>query len=321
MKNFSALIIIGPTASGKTGLAHALCDSWRGSGNVCEVVNLDAFQFYKGLDIGTAKPGRSEIEHYNYHCVDILKPEDRIDAQEYASKAHAACEDIANRGGLPICVGGSGLYLRAFLHGLDELPKGDEGIRAFLRKRAEQIGWPALHRWLQAIDPARAQELHPNDSVRVERALELFFLTGKPPSESYRRTNLLQEQESLFNAFVVHVNAPDVLLRSRIEARTPAMLAAGWVKEVEDLYKTYGDALSDLQSMKAIGYRDILTYLKTPGETQDVLAINIAISTWQYARRQRTWNAKEVKHSDFVNGDNVTLLLEQVRRWWDVRTS
>jgi tRNA dimethylallyltransferase len=317
VKSFSAVIVIGPTASGKTALAHSLCDAWRATGCVSELVNLDAFQFYKGLDIGTAKPKAHEILDYNYHLVDVLNPENRMDAQEYARRAEAACEDIAGRGGLPVCVGGSGLYLRAFLHGLDELPEADDGIRNVLRIKAKKIGWPGMHRWLQALDPARAQELHPNDSVRIERAIEIFFLTGKPPSETYKRSAVLQEQQCRFHAYVIHVDAPDSVLRSRIEARTPIMLQEGWVGEVEKLYKLYGESLSSFQSMKAIGYRDILEYLKGSSGSEKALETNIAVRTWQYARRQRTWNAKELKHASFVVGDSVETLLESVRRWHD----
>ncbi len=317
MNSFPAVIVIGPTASGKTALAHSLCDAWRATGRVSELVNLDAFQFYRGLDIGTAKPKPHDILRYNYHLVDVLKPDDRMDAQEYARRARAACEDIAMRDGLPICVGGSGLYLRAFLHGLDDLPQADEGLRSFLRLKAQKRGWPGMHRWLQALDPARARELHPNDSVRIERAIEIFFLTGKPPSESYRRSGNLQDQECLFPAHVIHVDATDALLRERIEARTPTMLQEGWIEEVEKLCTVYGESLLSFQSMKAIGYRDVVDYLKAPPENRTALAVKIALRTWQYARRQRTWNAKEVKHAAFAVGDSTEGVFEGVLRWWN----
>jgi tRNA dimethylallyltransferase len=318
MRPSAAVIVIGPTASGKSALAHKLCDHFRTKGFLASaLVNLDAFQFYRGLDIGTAKPTREEIEKYDYHCVDILNPEDRIDAQEYARLAGVACENILGQGGVPVCVGGSGLYLRAFLHGLDKLPEADEGLRHFLRLRAKKTGWPDMHRWLQAIDAARAMEIHPNDSVRIERALEIFFLTGKPPSESYRKSAVLQKQPCLFNAFVVHVDAPDAVLRSRIEARTPVMLAAGWVSEVTRLFKQYGDSLSSFQSMKAIGYREILSHLQRPTETEEILGVNIAVKTWQYAKRQRTWNAKEVSHANYVAGESTESLTSALESWWN----
>lgn len=315
MMSFRAVVVIGPTASGKTAIAHRICESVREKSRVCELVNLDAFQFYRGLSIGTAKPSQREIDEYCYHCVDILNPEDRFDAQEYARQAHAACEDIAARGGVPVCVGGSGLYLRAFLHGLDELPEADAGLRNFIRMRAKKEGWAGLHRWLQAIDAERAQEIHPNDSVRIERALEIFFLTGKPPSQAYKRTGALREQNSLFPAFVIHVDAPDAVLRARIESRTSQMLRTGWQEEVEGIVKKYGPNCESFQSMKAIGYRDIVAHMQRPSETIQSLETNIAVRTWQYARRQRTWNAKEVRDAGYAAGDAFEPLWDQVWQW------
>jgi tRNA dimethylallyltransferase len=314
-KPFRAIIVIGPTASGKTALAHGLADAWRRLDVGSELVNLDAFQFYRGLSVGTAKPTVDEITKYKYHCVDILEVPDRIDAAEYARRASMACTEICAQGGVPVCVGGSGLYLRAFLHGLDELPQEDEGIRLFLRRRAGEIGWPALHGWLEALDPDRAKELHPNDGVRIERAIEIFFLTGKKPSDSYKRASPLREQDMLFDAFVVHVDVPDAMLRERIELRTKQMLDLGWVDEVRLLKERFGDALSSFQCMKAIGYRNVLDCVNGGSELA-ALASVVSIKTWQYARRQRTWNAKEVRHAGFEAGGDLSCVFEAAKRWW-----
>ncbi len=312
---FRAIVVIGATASGKTALAHGIADAWRALGVSAELVNLDAFQFYRGLSVGTAKPSPAEIIRYLYHCVDILDADERIDAADYARRAHAACADIVLRGGIPICVGGSGLYLRAFLHGLDALPREDAGIRLFLRRRAAEIGWPALHGWLQVLDPERAKELHPNDGVRIERAIEIFFLTGKRVSESYKRSSALREQDMLFNAFVVHVDSKDAALRERINCRVREMLGAGWIDEVRVLAERYGSGLDSLQCMKAIGYRDVLKYLQISGDFEG-LGAAIATQTWQYARRQRTWNAKEVRHAGYENISDLNLIVEASKRWW-----
>lgn len=310
-----AIVVIGATASGKTALAHGIADAWRELGVDTELVNLDAFQFYRGLSVGTAKPSSAEVIRYKYHCVDIIDAHERMDAADYARRAHAACDDICLRGALPICVGGSGLYLRAFLHGLDELPREDIGIRQFLRRRASEIGWPALHGWLDALDPERAKVLHPNDGVRIERAIEIFFLTGKKASDSYRRNSVLRDQDMLVNAFVVHVDAKDGDLRERIGSRVKTMVDSGWIEEVRALAERYGESLESLQCMKAIGYRDVLKCLRESGDFEK-LVTEIATQTWHYARRQRTWNAKEIRHAGYGNIADLSLIIEASRRWW-----
>lgn len=319
--DFSALVIIGSTASGKTSLAHALSDELALLGQGTELVNLDAFQFYRDLTVGTAKPDPAEIERYRYHCVEFLEPDESFDAQAYAEKAWRACEDIAARGNLAICVGGSGLYLRAFLHGLDAMPARNDKVRAFLRGAAEEWGWPHLHGWLLRVDPVRGKELHPNDGVRIERALEVFLVTGQPQSEQHTRKSDLGEQPTCFRAFVVRADWPDAELRRRIEERTAVLLERGWIAEVRALRARFpGPELSTFQSMKAIGYLDILAELDanprlSDGELAARLRPLIATRTWQYARRQRVWNAKETCDAQHSQGSSLAELVARVRAW------
>lgn len=298
-REFRAVVVIGPTASGKTSFAHATADWLAANGQPCILVNLDAFQFYRGVTAGTAKPSREEQLRYSYEGVDILEAHERFDAQSFASFASKACLAAWAKGNLPVCVGGSGLYLRAFLHGLDELPGRDEALRTFLRTCAAAWGWPALHAWLTVIDPNRASKLHPNDKTRIERALELYLLTGKQVSELYTQSEGLSEQKRLFDAFVVQVDASDEKLQAAIGTRTQLLLEAGWAQEVRGLLDIHGDALKGFQSMQAIGYPEVLEWVGSDGGAQEgktlglSLAQKIATLTWQYARRQRTWNAKE----------------------------
>lgn len=319
---FSAVVVIGPTGSGKTAIAHSICDFMRRAGVLSELVNLDAFQFYRGCSVGTAKPSSQEITEYNYHCVDILTVDGSMDAQTYAQLAWNSCATLHNRGGLPLCVGGSGLYLRAFLHGLDEAPPRHEPTRNYLRAFAAERGWPHLHQVLQKADPIRAAELHPNDGVRIERALEMLFLTGVPMSSLRQRTDVLREQSTCFRSFVVRTDLPDNELRTRIVARTEAMLGDGWIAEVRGLREQFGAAaLEGFQSFRAIGYRPLLDAIERDSSASDEAVAaqvreQIVTQTWQYARRQRVWNAKERCDALVDPRGGMEQLQDEIVRWW-----
>lgn len=288
------VLILGPTASGKTNLAHQIFQGLSQHKIGCELVNLDAFQIYKGLDAGTAKPSKEELKYYSYHGIDLCSVTENLDANTFASRMHAVCHEIKERGNLPICVGGSGLYLRAFLHGLDDLPTRNDGIRAHIQNQADIHGWPWCHHWLSQVDPERANELHPNDKTRIERALEIFLITGIPASKQRSKTQSLGEQNTLIDCWVIQLR-PDVdVLKKRIEQRVPILFSQGWIEEVETLYQQYSDRLSSFHAMKAIGYADVLSYLKNGKSiSKEELQNQISTKTWQYAKRQLTWNAKE----------------------------
>jgi tRNA dimethylallyltransferase len=317
---FRALIVVGPTASGKTALAHGIADGLRARGVSTELVNLDAFQIYRGVSAGTAKPSAEEVNRYRYHCIDFAEPDARLDAQMFARLAHEACGAIFGRGAVPIAVGGSGLYLRAFLHGLDPLPEKNDFVRDFLRSSAARWGWNHLHRWLELVDPVRATELHPNDGVRIERALEIALITGERPSAQRTRTGEPGRQTSLFDAFVIQVDADDATLRERITRRLPVLMGLGWESEVRDLMGRFGTQLPELQSMKAIGYREVLEAVSRGEETVNWadVAGRIATLTWQYARRQRVWNAKERCDLSFSHERDLTEeATATVLGWWN----
>ena len=328
-----AVVVIGPTASGKTALAHSLCDRFRAQHQPCELVNLDAFQFYKGVTAGTAKPTPAEQAHYCYHGIGMLEPDARFDAQSYAVWAHRTCGEIISRGAVPLCVGGSGLYLRAFLHGLDPLPGKDDAVRAFLRLCASTWGNARLHKWLSAVDFVRAQELHVNDKTRVERALELYLLTGKPPSFLRSKTSVLLEQNSLLSCYLIHVDKNDDKLRKDIRDRVPHLFALNFLDEVNTLRNLLNSSEQESwQSLQAIGYPEVAAFLETFGLEQALalaasqapafaeLKQQIATRTWQYVRRQRTWNKKEKCDARFETGtDSMEVVFERASAFWNER--
>lgn len=324
--NFKCLLILGATASGKTALAHAIADNFRLQGKECELVNLDAFQIYKELNIGTAKPTKEEITKYHYHGIDICTLEENLDANTFARITWEACSNIYAKKHIPICVGGSGLYLRAFLHGLDNLPNRDEKIRTQIQNTALEHGWPYCHAWLAKVDPVRAQELHPNDKTRIERALEIFLVTGKPQSAMRSRENTLKDQQTLFPCYVIHCKRPSSELKERIHMRVKQLFNQGWLEEVVQLHKKYGERLSEFHSMQAIGYKQILSaltgdnnskMLAYPNCLDEELIQKITTLTWQYAKKQLTWVAKEkidieINSLDVLNQENTLKLFEHM---------
>ncbi|MEY2988861.1 MAG: hypothetical protein RJB13_2382 [Pseudomonadota bacterium] len=323
-----ALFVVGPTASGKSAFAHTLVERQRELGCAFELVNIDAFQFYRGVSIGTAKPSPEELQKYKYHGVDILDVTETIDAARYAEFVWTTCQEVNARGAVPICVGGSGLYLRAALHGLDALPPRNDSLREMFRASAVAWGWPELHRWLSALAPIRAAELHPNDKTRIERALEIAFQLpeGVTLDSILSKSARLSEQTSVGDAFLIHVDCSDEVLKERIYKRLHNMFEQGWVAEVESLQARFGQSFTSTQSFRAIGYPAIWSWLQEFGNCSEASGSNfkvtkkaevdllkvIATQTWQYVRRQRTWNAKEQKDwlvdSTYWNGTTLQFI-------------
>jgi len=311
MRKFEkAVFVVGATATGKTALAHLLAERLEAQGQTCELVNIDAFQFYRGVTAGTAKPSPAERVRFRYHGIDILDPLETMDAVRYAEFVWQKCREIAARSHLPVCVGGSGLYLRSVLHGLDPLPPRNDELRKMFRSAAEAWGWPELHRWLTALDSERAAQLHPNDKTRIERALEIIFQLpeGVSTQSLFTKSEKLSEQQRLGETFVIHVDCEDSILKSRISGRIEEMFSHGWVEEVVALQAQFAELILNSQALKAIGYREIWAWLSafetsaaplpdSLGELRRAsahdLTERVATLTWQYVRRQRTWNAKE----------------------------
>ncbi len=273
------IVIAGPTASGKTAAAVTLAERLGG-----ELVGADSVQVYRGFDIGSAKPTREELRGIAHHLLDVVDPDEEVDAKRYAALADAAIADVRARGRVPIVVGGTGLWIRALLRGLVEVPPVDRDVRARLEAEADRIGAPSLHVRLAAVDPRAAAAIHPNDRLRIVRALEVFEQTGIPMGELRHAHALGAPRYSAYFA----VLDPGEALTARIEARLDAMLAAGWLDEVRELRRRFGD----VRPLGSVGYRELVDHLEHGTPFEETRGA-IRKSTRIYARRQRTWFAGE----------------------------
>ena len=274
-----AYCLLGPTCSGKSRLALALAEQLP-----IEIVSVDSAQVYRGMDIGTAKPSPAERAKVRHHLVDVLDPHERYSAGRFRSDAIQAVEDIFARERVPLLVGGTMLYYRALVAGLDELPAADAGVRKQIDLEAAQIGWPALHAELARIDPQAAGRIQPGDSQRIQRALEVWRLSGKPISSW--QTATAAPLPFALKAFAI-VPPDRALLHRRIADRFDAILKAGLVDELESLRQRY--ALSaDLPSMRCVGYRQAWAHLEGEYSLGEMRERAIA-ATRQLAKRQMTW--------------------------------
>ncbi len=275
----SVIAIAGPTASGKTAAALAVAARWP-----VEIVSVDSALVYRGMDVGTAKPGRAEREQVPHHLIDILDPAQAYSAARFAADAQRLISDIRARGRMPLLVGGTMLYLKALVDGLDPLPAADAAVRAALDERALREGWPALHAELQRVDPATAARLAPSDAQRIQRALEVWQLSGQPLSSHYRDAAQRGALESLT---IISLEPQDRAgLHARIAQRFDAMLAHGFVDEVIAL-RARGDLSPQMPSMRCVGYRQAWEALDA-GDPAPLRERSIA-ATRQLAKRQLTW--------------------------------
>lgn len=293
----NTIIILGPTGVGKTNFAHRFADELRNQGKEVAFLSLDPFQTYQGWNIGTAKPTPKEQEEYSYKNIDLFDASQTLDAAKFAK----ICDDLRTQylddRKTIICVGGSGLYTRAFLHGLDNSPTRDEKIRSEIRQKADQNGWKWCHQWLQSLDSKRASQIHENDKTRIERALEICLLSQRNPSKINSKDAVLKAQKLRFPCSIIFVTCPKDQLKQQIFQRVTTMFEHGWIAEVEEIYEKFGEKCRDFSAMKAIGYLDILDYLLSENSSRKEQLINkIQTKTWQYAKRQMTWFAKEKKH-------------------------
>lgn len=275
-----AIFLMGPTASGKTGVALHLAEHFP-----VQLINVDSAQIYRGMDIGTAKPDLETRERYPHYLMDILDPVDRYSAARFRDDALHEMHRITRTGDVPLLVGGTGLYFRALERGLAEMPAADADIRAEIDAQAERDGWPALHAELARVDPESAARISPNDPQRVQRALEVYRLTGEPLSVLWQRA---QETDFPYRVLKVALAPRDrTALHHRIENRFHAMMAAGLLEEVRSL-KARGDLDKNQPSMRSVGYRQLWEHLD--GECPLDEAVRRAIvASRRYAKRQMTW--------------------------------
>jgi tRNA dimethylallyltransferase len=275
---------MGATATGKTALACALADRFP-----LGLVSVDSALVYRGLDIGAAKPDAKTLARYPHRLVDIRDPSEPYSAAEFRADALDAMDEIASAGRVPLLVGGTGLYFRALATGLSDLPEADPDLRARLAAEAERAGWPAMHAKLRALDAPAAERIRPGDAQRIQRALEIIELTGRPLSAQTGGVPSRPPWRILKLALVPQDRAA---LHARIAARFDAMLAAGFLDEVRKL-RARGDLDADLPALRAVGYRQAWLHLEAEIDAPTFRERSI-FATRQLAKRQITWLRSEL---------------------------
>jgi tRNA dimethylallyltransferase len=276
--------LAGPTAAGKTATALAIADR-----HAVEIISVDSALVYRGMDIGTAKPSAEELSVAPHHLIDIRDPLQAYSAAEFVHDASALIRDIAARGKLPLLVGGTMLYFKALKEGLDDMPAADAAIRKALEQEAATVGWPAMHAELARVDPLTAARLATGDSQRVQRALEVYRITGKPLSHFHAAKAKSAALETNPSGSVLLSLEPidRSWLHARIAERFDAMLANGFVDEVRTL-RSRGDLYPDLPAMRCVGYRQAWEALDGAWPMEDLRDKGI-FATRQLAKRQITW--------------------------------
>lgn len=279
-----AILLMGPTASGKTELALGLAEALP-----CEIISVDSALVYRGLDIGTAKPDPEELARAPHRLIDICDPAEAYSAARFRADALGAMAEITAAGRIPLLVGGTMLYFRALQHGLSPLPDADPAVRRRLEIEGTARGWSAMHHRLAQVDPEAAARIHPNDPQRIQRALEVYEITGRPLSELQAASG----GEGLAYRTVKLARAPAdrAVLHRRIEGRFRRMLELGFEDEVRALLGR-GDLSPAMPSLRAVGYRQMVGYLLGEYDRDEMIRRGIA-ATRQLAKRQFTWLRRE----------------------------
>jgi tRNA dimethylallyltransferase len=299
------LVIIGPTAVGKTKLSIELAKRFNG-----EIISGDSMQIYRGMDIGTAKIKKNEMGGIPHHLLDIRDPEEKFSVAEFQQLVRSKISEIAKKGKLPMIVGGTGLYIQSVLYDyqFSDAP-ADEGFRKELEEKVKERGSQILHQELVEIDPESASHIHPNNARRVIRALEIYHCTGKTMSEYQEK----QQPDLLYDTALVGLTMERELLYERINLRVEMMLEEGLLDEVKRLYQ---QNLRDCQSIQAIGYKEIYEYLDglvTLEQAVDQLKQN----SRRYAKRQFTWfkNKMDVKWFDMTDVMNFSKKIKEISHY------
>ncbi|MFY8350382.1 tRNA (adenosine(37)-N6)-dimethylallyltransferase MiaA [Pseudoalteromonas sp. SSM20] len=279
MQQLPIICLMGPTASGKTDLAIQLCQHLN-----TEVISVDSALVYKGMDIGSAKPNTDELALAPHRLIDLIDPADSYSAADFRRDALDNIAQLHSQGKIPLLVGGTMMYFKALLEGLSPLPNADQAIRAQLEIEAQEKGWPAMHKMLSDVDPVAASKINENDSQRINRALEVYRLTGKPMSELQK----VKVEPLPFDVLQFAIAPSDrAVLHQRIEKRFKIMLDMGFEKEVMTLYQRK-DLHPDLPSIRCVGYRQMWDYLAGECDYDEMVFKGIA-ATRQLAKRQLTW--------------------------------
>jgi len=301
------LVIAGPTATGKTATAIELARHFDG-----ELVGADSVQVYRGFDIGSAKPTADELGGVAHHLLDVLDPDQNVDAVAYANLADDAIRAIRDRARLPVVVGGTGLWIRALIRGLVDVPPVDPDVRHRLEMDAATEGATALHARLVEVDPISADAVHPNDALRIVRALEVYEQTGTPLG-TLRAEHALGEPR--YRAVFIVLDMDREEHAAVIEDRAQRMIANGWIDEVRSLRARWGD---DIRPFGSVGYREVLAHVRDEVPLEETVR-RIRRSTRIYARRQRTWFKGEPgvswrsESADLLGPSSLARIAEELR--------
>lgn len=302
-----AILLMGPTASGKTAVAVQLATALP-----CEIISVDSALVYKGMDIGTAKPDAETLKRAPHHLIDLIEPHESYSAARFRDDALTLMREITERGNIPLLVGGTMLYFKALVEGLNDLPEADSAIRLIIETMAEEDGWPAVHEKLRGVDPQTAARLDPNDAQRIQRALEIYYIEGKS------MTDLLKKPKYVYFPYtpirIALLPGDRAVLHERIAQRFDAILAAGLVDELRGLREEY--ALEpDMPAMRCVGYRQAWDHLNGKISVDELRDQGIA-ATRQLAKRQLTWlrSTESLTEFDCLADDIGDLVLEYIRR-------
>ena len=298
---------MGPTASGKTVVAARLVQELP-----CEIISVDSAQVYKGMDIGTGKPEAALLRKAPHHLLDVIEPDERYSAARFRDDALTLMREITERDQIPLLVGGSMLYFKALTEGLNDLPEADSMMRLMIDTMAQEQGWPALHARLGRVDPETAARLEPNDSQRIQRALEVYYLTNKPMSELLKKPKYVYFPYTPIKISLVPSDRE--VLHVRIARRFDEMLKDGLVAELKKLREEYA-LESTMPSMRIVGYRQAWDHLQGRIDGAALREQGIA-ATRQLAKHQLTWlrSMDDVTEFDCLGEDVADLVLEYVRR-------
>ncbi|NRA22529.1 MAG: tRNA (adenosine(37)-N6)-dimethylallyltransferase MiaA [Oceanospirillaceae bacterium] len=298
-----AIFLMGPTASGKTALAMDLYDNLP-----CELISVDSALVYRDMDIGTAKPSPDELLKYPHHLINIIDPSESYSAAQFRADVLPLMQDIVRRNKIPLLVGGTMMYFNALTKGMANLPEADQAVRQQIAEHALSEGWPAVHAQLQEVDPESAARLAPNDSQRIQRALEVYKISGKTLTAHWATQQLQKLPYNVLNLAIMPRERKT--LHQRIEQRFKLMLQQGFVAEVEALYQR-GDLSLELPSMRCVGYRQAWMHIE--GEIDlNGLQEKAVIATRQLAKRQITWlrSWDELQWLDFESVDLTARVLK-----------